>query len=372
MMKPVMDWLKYNKRSAALGGIALLALSAAFLYAGLSPRREQAAQPPVVRTLAVRAEGAGPAAVYSGEVRGRFESALSFQVGGQLLRRRVDQGSVVRAGDVLMEIDPRDVRQTVNITSAQQTAAQSQLALAETNLKRYRTLYEQGAVSRAVFDQYENAYSAALAAANQASAQYAQSANALGYTALAAPADGVVAAVAAEAGQVVAAGQPVLTFVQEGEREVEVEVPENRYEQIRTARQIEVTFWALPGRRAEGTVREISPVADKVARTYKVRIRLVNPPPELKLGMTASVSVASPGAAASLFIPLSAVYQTDGNPAVWVVRDGTVSLRPVRLGMFGDGTVQVLEGLRDGELIVTAGVHKLREGLGVRLEGEAK
>ena len=114
----------------------------------------------------------------------------------------------------------------------------------------------------------------------------------------------------------------------------------------------------------------MAPIADKVSRTYKVRIQLVNPPPELKLGMTASVSVANVGQQTAVVVPLSAIYQTGASPSVWIVKDGTASLRPVKIGEFGDGSVQVLEGLADKDIIITAGVHKLKEGQKVRLAGD--
>ena len=119
-----------------------------------------------------------------------------------------------------------------------------------------------------------------------------------------------------------------------------------------------------------GSVREISPIADKTARTYKVRISLKNPPPELNLGMTANVSTSIAAIQSSAYIPLSAIYQTGATPSVWVAANGAVSLRPVTLGAFGDGTVQVLSGLKNNESIITAGVHKLKEGQKVRLAGE--
>ncbi|HWR29051.1 MAG TPA: efflux RND transporter periplasmic adaptor subunit [Negativicutes bacterium] len=366
------EWLQaHQKPIATVLLIALIAIAFS-LFANFSAKKEVAEQSPLVLSTIVKVNGADQNAIYSGEVRGRYESSLAFQVGGKVIRRNVELGSNVNAGDVLMEIDPKDVQQSVNISSAQVAAAQSQLALAETNLKRYRTLYEQNAVSRAIYDQYENAYAAAVAAANQASAQNVQGSNQLGYTALRATSAGVISSISVEAGQVVAAGQSVLTLVQDGEREIEMEVPENRYEEIRNAREIKVSFWALPDRIIDGTVREISPIADKTSRTYKVRIHLTNPPQELKLGMTASVNTAVAVRRQSAYVPLSAIYQTGVNPSVWVVSNDIATLRPVKLGAFGDGTVQVLEGLNNNEVIITAGVHKLKEGQKVRLAGEEK
>ncbi len=321
---------------------------------------------PVVRTAVISMQGTTREHTYSGEVRGRVESQLAFQVGGKIIRRNVDLGNRVRAGEALMQIDPKDIQQTVNISSAQAYSAESQLRLAENNLARYRKLYEQNAVSRMQYEQYQSAYDAALAAVRQASAQYAQGANQLDYSTLYAEADGVIASVDAEAGQVVAAGQSVATLVRDGELEVEISVPENRIDEVRKAGPVSVAFWALPDIAVAGKVREVSPIADKVTRTYKVRITLAQALPEIRLGMTATVTVAGAGRQAPAFVPLAAVYQEKDTPSVWVVTDGVVNLRPVKLGQYGDAKVQVLSGIKAGDTIVTAGVHKLREGQKVR------
>jgi RND family efflux transporter MFP subunit len=328
---------------------------------------------PLVRTAVIGAAKVPQSYLYSGEVRGRYESQLAFQVTGKIIKRNVELGSTVKAGDVLMQIDPRDLQQAVNSTSAQVYSAESQLRLAESNLHRYRQLYAQNAISRAQLDQYENAYEVAQAAVRQAAAQYAQGSNQLDYSLLYADKDGVIAAITAEAGQVVSAGQTVITVVQDGEREVEISVPENRIEEIRNAKPLTVTFWALPQVALEGKVREIAPMADATTRTYKVRIRLVNPPPQIKLGMTAGVSLAGSGGPnhAIAMVPLAALYQTNDTPHVWVVTDHVANLRPVQVGRFGNTQVQIVAGLNPGETIVTAGVHKLREGQTVRLtEGD--
>ncbi|MDR3589075.1 MAG: efflux RND transporter periplasmic adaptor subunit [Negativicutes bacterium] len=360
-----------QKALAGMGAVVSV-LVATVLIAGCSSAKVVKQEAPLVRSQVIKVDGSGQGAVYSGEVRGRFESQLAFQVGGKIVRRNVDLGSAVAAGDVLMQIDARDVRQNVNSGEAERYAAESQLQLAANDLQRYQRLYEQGAVSKASYDSYVNSYHRAEALLRYASAQYSQGLNQLDYSDLTADAAGVVAGVSAEIGQVVSAGQPVLTVVQDGEREVEISVPENRIAQLRNTRQIQVSFWALPAQEVEGRVREVSPVADKVSRTFKVRISLINPSPEVKLGMTAAVSVAAAGGPGTAYVPLAAVYQTGDMPCVWVVDNGTAKLRQIKTGVWGDERVQVLEGLQDGETIVTAGVHKLQDGQQVRTTGDLR
>lgn len=353
------------KKSMVNCGVILFLLVSVSLT-GCSKPEHVKEEIPRVRSQVVSQDTSGTEAAYSGEVRGRYETQLAFQVSGKILKRSVELGSVVNPGDVLMEIDAKDITQTVTITSAQVASAKSQLSLAEANLARYRKLYEEGAVSHMQLDQYQNAYEVALANVRQATAQYTQGANQLGYSTLLADSAGVISGIHAEAGQVVSAGQSVITLVTNGEREIEINVPENRIDEIRNAPQVKVRFWALPGVTAEGKVREISPVADRVTRTYKVRISLTNPPANINLGMTASVAVANSTGQQTVYIPMTAIYQTGDTPNVWVINEGTVSLRPVKAGAFGDDKIQILEGLQQGDVIVTAGVQKLREGQKVR------
>jgi len=348
----------------ALGILCCLSL----LLAGCASQKPPAEEIPLVRTLTITSTTAGQTVQYPGEVRGRYETQLAFQVSGKISKRNVDSGTVVRKGDVLMEIDTKDIEQAVNMSLAQLNSAQSQLRLAQANLERFQKLYEQGAVSKMQLDQYQGAYEVAAAAVQQAAALYSQGMNQLGYSQLRADADGVVAGVYAEAGQVVSAGQPVVTLVKGDEREIEISVPENSIDEIRNAKQIEVSFWALPGITVGGKIREISPVADSITKTYKVRISLSEPPSAVKLGMTAAVTITKATAGqTAIFIPLAAIYQTGDTPHVWVVKDGMVTLRPIKVGAVDYDQVQVLEGLREGDIIVTAGVQKLREGQKVRL-----
>lgn len=331
---------------------------------------------PLVRTETVKMAGSNKSYTYPGEVCARHESQLAFQVNGKIIKRNVDLGSVVKPGDLLMQLDSRDFQQSVDAIGAQLSSAQSQLNLATDNLNRYRQLYEQKAVSKADYDSYQNTYNSAEALVRQITAQYEQAVNQLKYTNLYSDCEGVVKSIDAEVGQMVGPGvvtsrPKAVTIVRDGEREVEINVPENRLDELRKAQNIQVKFWALPNVIVDGQVREIAPVADKVSRTYKVRISLLNPPKEIKLGMTSSVIITGLAEQqATAYIPLSAIYQTGDTPSVWVVNDGVVHLRSIKVGAFGDNQVQMLEGLKNGEIFVTAGVHKLSEGLKVRTTGD--
>ena len=349
--------------------ILLSILLMASLLSGCGKDNEEQ-KPQLVKTQQVGEHDINVEGTYTGTVRGRYETNMSFQVGGRILNRNVQVGDHVNSGDVLMSIDPRDVVQQSNQGDAQVAAAKAQLDLAQSNLSRYQQLYAQEAIPAMVLDQYQTAYDSALAQYNQAVAGAATGHNALGYTALVASASGVISSVTAEAGQVVGAGQTVLTLVQTNELEVEINIPENHLGDVELGRTVQVSFWALKGVNVNGTVREISPMADSVSRTYKVRISIPNPPKGMQLGMTASVKCQSSAGNSEdgLVLPLSAIYQINDTSQVWVVDKSTdtVSLKEIKFEEIGDNSVRVM-GLNVGDIVVTAGVHKLRQGQKVRL-----
>ncbi len=330
------------------------------------------APPPLVSAMTVGTLLDDPSHVYSGEVHGRFETGLAFRVPGKVIARHVDAGSRVRAGDLLMQVDPSDIQQAVDASRAQLAAAQSQFNLASDQLGRFKALYEQDFMSRAELDRYQNAHDSAQAFVKQARAQYTQAGNQLAYCNLTADAPGVVLDVRVQAGQVVGAGQPVVIMARGDEKEVEIDIPENRIAAVAPGARFKVTFWALEKIAVQGRAREISPVADPVTRTYRARITLIDPPAGVRLGMTASVVQDEPGKA-RLLIPVSAVYQTAEHPTVWVIQDERVTQRQVVLGgLDGRDCIAVIEGLAPGEKIVTAGVHKLSNGDRVRVKEDVQ
>ncbi|MBR1857865.1 MAG: efflux RND transporter periplasmic adaptor subunit [Selenomonadaceae bacterium] len=331
---------------------------------------EEAAEtkPPLVKVQQVTAADVKSEETYSGTVKGRYQTNLAFQVGGQIMSRNVDVGSFVRAGEVLMTINPRDVVQQSNQAEAQVSSSKAQLDLAASELARYKELFKANAIAASVLDQYQTNYNAASAAYENALAAAAQSQNALEYTNLIADSSGVISSIAVESGQVVSAGQTVATLVQTSELEVVVDIPENKITDIQIDMPVNVSFWALPDK-VEGYVREIAPMADSAARTFTVKIAMPSPPNNMQLGMTASVSL-STGTNSSVnatILPLSAIYQTNDKPQVWIVKDGKVTLKSVVVKDFENNNVMVY-GLNTNDVVVTAGVHKLRDGQSVRVE----
>ena len=340
--------------------LILAAALAALTGCGTDAAKE--APPPLVRTMTV-GDAAASEGGYTGTVRGRYETRLAFQVGGQILSRNVNVGAHVRAGDVLMVIDARDVQQQANATNAAAQAARSRYELARTERARYEQLYAAQAISEAMLDQYRTNERAAEAAYRQAVAQDTASHNALGYTNLVAGADGVISNITAEEGQIIAAGQTVMTLTQEGEREIEIAVPESRLAEVSVGMPAAVALWANSAAYT-GILRELSPVPDAATRTYTARIALTDAPADLPLGMTARVRLGA-SVQDGVAIPLSALYQTGDTAQVYVVEDDAVHLVPVTVTAFRTNDALVA-GLPQGARIVTAGVHQLHEGEKVR------
>ncbi len=334
---------------------------------GCGKKESDGSAVPVVRTIKVSRAPFSDNSSYSGVVCGRYESKLSFQVGGRIIKRFVEVGTAVRAGQALMQLDQSDLRDQMEASGSQVEAARADLKLAEDNLRRYKELFDNDAVSKAEFERYQNAHAVAAAKLASLKKNYDVGANQFRYGRLVAPANGVITEIAAEAGQVIAPGQSVMTLVRHGEREVQVSVPENRINEIRSARRITITFWANPDLSVRGRVREISPVSDRATRTYTVRVSLIAPPPAVKLGMTATVSVSFGAARPAVFVPVSAIFQTGDRATVWAVSSERARRRVVTLGPYGDNEVEVRDGLADGDVVVTAGVHKLVDGQRVRV-----
>jgi len=303
-------------------------------------------------TLVAGAVASDTGNTYSGEIRARHETQPGFRIGGKIVERLVDAGARVKAGQVMMRLDPGDA-------GLQLGAAEAQHRVAEADARRYRELHDKGFVSQAALDAKQAALEAAAAQAGLAR-------NQADYTALRADRPGVVAAVLAEAGQVVAAGQPVLRLAPDGEREVEIAVPEAQHANLGIGAPAEVTL--LDGVPLAGRLRELAPAADPASRTYAARVTLVKAAPDAALGMTARVRFTAKEKSGGLLIPLSAIFQQDRRTAVWIVAaDRTVSLRPVEVAAWRDDGALVTSGLAAGERIVSNGVHRLAAGEKIRI-----
>jgi len=323
---------------------------------------------------AVKVVQVGPQAAefqteYVGEVRARSESRLGFRVAGKLLVRHVEVGQRVKAGQALAQLDPTDLQLAAQAAVAQVQAAQTQYDLAAADFKRYSELRAQNFISGAELERRDAALKAAKATLDQAKAQGGVQANQKAYTTLSADRAGVVVAVEAEPGQVLAAGTPVVKLAYDGPRDVVVTVPEQRAAQVVVGMPSEVRLWA-GGAPLEARVREVSASADPVSRTYGVKLALADGA-QAPLGSTAYARVLMPkaGATALIKLPTSALRQQGQGTAVWLYDPAshTVKSRSVVVATADGNQAVIASGLQVGEQVVVAGVHVLTDGQAVTL-----
>lgn len=323
-----------------------------------------------VRVMRLAADNLDVLAEFSGEVRPRVESRLGFRVSGKIIARKVDVGMEVKRGDILMQLDPRDLRLAQVQANAALRAAESNRDLAQAELKRYQELREKNFVSQALLDSKETAFKAAQASYQQASANYQNQSNQASYANLLANIDGVVTGVDAEVGQVVEAGMPVVRVAKTGEKEIVIGIPEDQVEKLRRIADVKVRVWADPANVIPGKLREVSPIADPATRTYTAKISIPDAPAGIKLGMTAYVTFAAQTMQAMIKVPLTALFQQKGATAVWLVENGTVRLVPVQIAGSSGNDIILSGGVAPGQTVVTAGVNMLKPGQKVKILGD--
>ncbi len=323
-----------------------------------------------VRVMTIALEPATSALVFSGEVRPKVESRLGFRVNGKIVARLVEVGTTVKRGQVLMRLDPQDLALAQVQAQAGMSAAESNRDLAKAELKRYQELKEKNFVSATVLDSKETTYKAAQASYEQSVAVYKNQLNQSSYTSLVADVDGVVTSVDAEVGQVVAAGAPVIRVAQTSDIDVVVGIPEDKVSTIRQLTDVSVRLWANKGEAIPAKLRELSPIADPVTRTFAAKLALPPTQKDLKLGMTASATFALKDAPIAIKLPLTALFQEKNVTSVWLVEAGAVRLVPIVISGSSGQSVLVGAGLNSGQVVVTAGVHQLKVGQKVSILGE--
>ena len=342
---------------------AVLSVGAVLVLAGCSKPVEKAEEIRPVRAVRFAADNVDVAAEFPGEVRARVESRLGFRVGGKIIARKVDIGTQVKRGQVLMQLDPQDLQLAQAQANAGLKAAESNRDLAKAELKRYQELREKNFVSQAVLDARETAFKAAQATYEQALAAYRNQSNQAGYTSL-------ISDVDAEVGQVVAAGNPVVRVARTDEKEIVIGIPEDKVDALRKVTDVKVRTWANPNDVIPGKLRELSPVADPATRTYTAKVSIPGAPESVRLGMTAYVTFAAKSQKAMIRLPLTSLFNDKGATSVWVVENGGVKLVPVEVAGSSGNEILVAGGIAPGQTIVTAGVNLLKPGQKVKILGE--
>lgn len=340
----------------------IVAVAAALAACSAPPPPVEVVRP--VQLAQVKVGNLAETAVFAGEVRPRHEADIGFRIGGKLVARNVDAGARVKKGQALARLDPADVGLQAEAAKAQVAATETEFRFAQAEHTRYENLMREKFISASALDAKRNALDASRARYEQAKANLVLAQNQAGYATLVAADDGIVTAVLAEPGQVVSAGQPVLRIAREDEREVAISVPEHRIDEIKSARALVASLWAQPDKQYAARVREIAPAVDAATRTFAVRVSLPDADASVQWGMTANVGVVGQREEQGALLPLTSIYHRDGKPAVWKFdpATGKVALADVTIDQYREDGVVVNSGVRQGEWIVTAGVHKLVPG----------
>jgi RND family efflux transporter MFP subunit len=351
----------------------LLAISAIGLLAGCGKPVAVSEDIRPVRVIAVQGSAGKAVAEFAGEVRPRVETRAGFQIGGRITRRLVEVGQTVKSGQPLATVDPQDYRLSEQSAQAALAAAAVERNQQRADYKRFEELQTKGFISAADLERRKATLDAAEARYLQAEASARAMTNQSEYAVLRAPHDAVVTAIDAEVGQVVAAGQSIVRLASTGEKEVAIAIPEQQLQLLRAAREIQVRLWS-GGDPIKGNLRELSPVADSATRTFPARISLVDPPAAVALGMTASVRFEVPLAASDLVLPTQTLLHEGGKTQVWVFDPASNTVRRVfvEVGNVAGNDVVITQGVKAGDLVVSAGVHQLKDGQKVKRLGDAE
>lgn len=345
-------------------GVAALVLA----LAACDEPTAEVQQPKPVRVATVIMVPSVPATRYAAVIRPRIETDLGFRIPGKVVERLAEVGQRVHPGQPLARLDPNDLDLQVKATEAQLASAQADAANAAGDFRRAAELKRGGWTSGQSYDHARAAHERAKARVAELQAGLTVLRNSSRYAVLTADTEGVVTAILAEPGQVVAAGQTAVRLARLGEMEVVADIPEQQATAL-ADHTLSVEAWSLPGTTMSAVLREISPAADPTTRTYRLRASLQAPPAGLQLGMTATLIAQPRHSVPVARIPLSALSQHGDQPAVWIVnaRGDGVDPHPVQVAAYAGDWAIIGGGLSGGERIVTAGVHKLESGQRIRV-----
>lgn len=298
-----------------------------------------------------------------GDIEAQVQSDISFRVSGRIVERLVDVGDHVTPDQVLARVDGKEQRIALDTATAALASAQAQLQQSEATFQRQKTLITSNATSQSSLDSAQESLSVAQAAVAAAKAQVAQAKEQLGYADLRAGVSGTVTSRSTEAGQVVQAGQTVLSIAQDGPRDAVFDVYEALIDKPPASPAVDISLVADPSVATTGTVREVSPIVDARKGTIRVKIGLAETPPAMTLG-TAVRGHAGLAPQRRFVLPASALFMWQGKPAVWTVTADTRQAEPrtVTLDRYTTQSIVLADGVKDGDVVVTKGGQLLRPG----------
>jgi len=328
-------------------------------------------QSPRVEFFKAKAAGSN-SRTFTGIVEARVQSDLGFRVAGKVMERSVNMGQRVQKGQILMRLDPEDLRLSAAAQQANVEAARAKYTQTSADEKRSAMLVNSGVISHREYDQDRAALDSAKAQLEAAEAQARVSNNFSEYAVLLADADGVIVQTLSEPGQVVAAGQTVIQLAHDGPREALINLPEDVRPDLGT-----IASARLYGQDQtyQARLRELSDAADPASRTFAARYVLEGEAAWAPLGSTVTITLVTKQSSGnqSVLVPVGAIYDRGNGPGVWIVDDKSeVKFRFVKIASIGQEEVVVSRGVDAGENVVALGAHLLQEGQVVNLANEEK
>ena len=304
---------------------------------------------------------------FTGTLQPRYQASLAFRVAGKVSERLVEVGQRVKKGEILFRLDPEDMELQWRVAEADHISAQSllkQSAAEEARLKQLRTT---GSVSQSEYDLGLSNRDVAKARVDAADRRLTLATNQRTYCDLIADSDGLITSIQAEAGQVVNVGQPVLQLMQNSELEATVSLPENLVADVQKLRAT-ATFWSMPGVELQAELRELSPMADPVSRTYDAKFRLKDPSKALAIGMTVTILLNN-SEEDGICIPITSIAGSKNHPLVWRIDPKTGRVEPVSVEILQYRTESAIvrAPFQQGDKIVSAGVQRVDANSLVRI-----
>ena len=367
------SFVKIDRRPLMTIGLLAGWLTVALMAGGCSKpaMKDARLQSPRVEVFKAKAAGSN-SRTFTGIVEARVQSDLGFRVGGKILERSVNMGQRVQKGQILMRLDPEDLRLSAAAQQANVEAARAKYIQTSADEKRSAMLVNSGVISRREYDQDRAALDSAKAQLEVAEAQARVSNNSSEYAVLLADADGVIVQTLSEPGQVVAAGQTVIQLAHDGPREALINLPEGVRPDLGT-----IASARLYGQDQmyQAALRQLSDAADPASRTFEARYVLEGEAASAPLGSTVTITLVTKQSSGnqSFLVPVGAIYDRGSGPGVWIVDDKSeVNFRFVKIASIGQEEVVVSRGIDAGENVVALGAHLLHEGQVVNLANEEK
>lgn len=308
---------------------------------------------------------------FAGSIQARYESTLGFRVNGRIAQRKVDVGAEVVQGQLLAVLDPTDQQNALRANQGDLARQQAQWINAQANARRQQELFDRGVGAQAQLDTALTDLKTATASRDQLKASVQQAQDQLGYSELQADHAAVVTEWKVEAGQVVTAGQQVVTLARPDVKEAVIDLPNDLVGHLPADVTFNVASQLDPSVKTTATVRELEPLADSATRTQRARLTLADTPAGFRLGTAISVTlnaVITPRTE----LPASVIQNVDGKQRVWVIDPSgkTVAPRDINVVSIDQGTAVIAGDLKAGDRVVSAGVNSLQAGQPVKVDEE--